>query len=68
MTTHLPEGLRVPSKNENFKNAFFSWSDFCYWTNDKMFLDKNNALKRNTSLFCFFIFSVRTLFLFLVER
>ena len=28
-------GLGVPSKNENFKNNFFSWSEFCYWTKVK---------------------------------
>ena len=45
-------------KNENFKNNFFSWSEFCYWTKIKVkyVFNKNNAFKINiTSLFCFFM-------------
>ena len=50
-------GLGVPSKNENFKNDFFSWSEFWYWTKlkAKYVFNKYNASKRNTSLFCFFM-------------
>ena len=28
-------GLGVPLKIENFKNGFFSWSEFYYWTKVK---------------------------------
>ena len=47
----------VPSKNENFKNDFFSWSEFWYWTKlkAKYVFNKYNASKRKTSLFCFFM-------------
>ena len=59
---HLKNLLHLRSwstfKNKNFKNDFFSWSDFCYWTKVriKYVFNKSKAFKRNTSLFCFVTF------------
>ena len=59
---HLKNLLHLRSwstfKTKNFKNEFFSWSDFCYWTKvrTKYVLNKSKAFKRNTSLFCFVVF------------
>ena len=56
----VPWGLGVPSKNKNFKNDFFSWSEFCYWTKVKakyVFLIKIMLLNEKQTFFvclCFF--------------
>ena len=47
-------------KNENFKNNFFSWSEFCYWTKIKtrhVFLTKIMLLNK---IYTFLIFLWRS--------
>ena len=59
------QGLGVPSKNENSKNDFFSWSKFCYCTKLKakyVSLIKtmlSNEIKAFFVSLCFFALTFR---------
>ena len=50
--------LEYLQKMKTLKMTFSSWSEFCDWTKvkAKYVFKQNDAFKRNTSLFCFFMF------------
>ena len=57
--------LEYLQKNENFKNYFFSWSEFCYWTKVKakyVFLTKIMLLNEIQALFFLYVFFAQTFF------
>ena len=54
------QGLGVTSKNESFKNDFFSWSKFCYCTKLKakyVFLTKTMLSNETKAFFVSLYFS-----------
>ena len=57
--------LEYLQKNENFKNDFFTWSEFCYWTKVKakhVFLTKIMLLNEMQAFFVSLWFFAVTFF------